>query len=183
MRPYGRCVSSPLESLPSALEALTDAVAARTGAAAVITAPSGAGKSVLLERVERRAARAGWLTGRAAPGRDESYVPYAAIRPLIEPAPAFLDSPTASIAETAHHLYRHCEALSRMRPLALFVDNAQWADRGSLRVLAQLARRTRNLPLLVVLATRPRETEGVPDVSAIFSAIAGVLGVTGTRAA
>ena len=175
MRPYRRCVSSPLESLPSALEALTDAVAARTGAAAVITAPSGAGKSVLLERVERRAARAGWLTGRAAPGRDESYVPYAAIRPLIEPAPAFLDSPTASIAETAHHLYRHCEALSRTRPLALFVDNAQWADRGSLRVLAQLARRTRNLPLLVVLATRPRETEGVPDVSAIFSAIAGVL--------
>jgi hypothetical protein len=176
-------VSSPLEPLPSALEALTDAVAARTGAAAVITAPAGAGKSVLLDRVARRAADAGWLTGRAAPGRDERFVPYSAVRALLDPAPALLDSPTASVAETAHHLFRHCAALTGRRPLALLVDNAQWADRGSLRVLAQLARSTRKLPLLIVLATRPREGDGFPDVSAIFARIAGVLPVTGTRAA
>ncbi len=149
----------------------------------MITAPPGAGKSLLLHRVERHAARAGWLTGRAVVDPSQRYVPYAAVRPLFAPAPAFLDSPTASIAETAHHLYRLCGERARTQPLALFVDNAQWADRGSLRVLAQLARATARLSLLVVIASRPRTRIGVPDVHAIFNRIDGVHTVIGSRAA
>ena len=141
----------------------------------MITAPRAAGKSALLDAVEHHAARAGWAIGRAAPERDDRYTPYAAVRPpSFDPPPALLDSPTAAIAETAHHLYRACAHRARASPLALIVDNAQSADRGSLRVLVHLARRTAELPLLVVLATRPREGSGHPDVSAIFARIAGV---------
>jgi predicted ATPase len=175
-------VSSSPDSIPSVLSPLVDAIVARKGAAAVITAPRAAGKSALLDLVERRAEGAGWATGRAAPARVDRYTPYAAVRPLFEPTPTLLDSPTAAIAETAHHLYRLCADRARATPLALFIDNAQWADRGSLRVLSQLARRTAELRLLVVLATRPREGSGHPDVSVIFGRIPGVHTVVGQTA-
>ena len=78
------------------------------------------------------------------------------------PRPALLDS----AAEIALGLYWDCASIARHAPIALFVDDAQWADRESLKVLAQLARRTRTLPLLVVVATRPHEHE------ALFAAVA-----------
>ena len=176
-------MSSSPHHIPTAFDPLVDAIVARQGAAAVITAPPAAGKSALLDLVERRAAAAGWATGRAAPVRDDRYTPYAAVRPLFDPTPALLDSRTAAIAETAHHLYRLCADRARSSPLALFVDNAQWADRGSLRVLTQLARRTAELPLLIVVATRPRESSGHPDVSVIFGRIPGVHAMIARRAA
>ena len=45
--------------------------------------------------------------------------------------------------------------LADARPLALFLDDAQWADDLSLRLLRTAARRVGELPLAVVVAARP----------------------------
>jgi DNA-binding CsgD family transcriptional regulator len=45
--------------------------------------------------------------------------------------------------------------LARVEPLAFVVDDAQWCDEPSLRVLARLAARADAMSLLVVVATRP----------------------------
>ena len=59
-----------------------------------------------------------------------------------------------------------CSELAAEQPLALIVDDAQWADRLSLEVLAYLARRVEDLPLLIVVATR----EGDPQLSLLGTA-------------
>ncbi len=54
-----------------------------------------------------------------------------------------------------HGLYWLVANLAAERPLLLAVDDAQWADEPSLRFLAYLARRVRELPVALVLAARP----------------------------
>ena len=58
-------------------------------------------------------------------------------------------------------------ALAEPRPLALCVDDAHWCDDASLRFLAHLVRRVASLPVLVVLACRPRR--GQPLVSELLA--------------
>jgi hypothetical protein len=50
----------------------------------------------------------------------------------------------------------------RARPLALLVDDAQWADEPSLAFLGFLARRLDELPVMVVLSLRPVDL-GAPE--------------------
>ncbi len=45
-----------------------------------------------------------------------------------------------------------CRTHADRTPLLLFIDDAHWADGGSLLLLLHLARRTRNLPLLIVVS-------------------------------
>lgn len=52
---------------------------------------------------------------------------------------------------------------SGRRPVALYVDDVQWADEGSLAALAYLAERCRALPLLLLGLTRPVLFEQHPD--------------------
>ena len=54
----------------------------------------------------------------------------------------------------AHSVLWLCAALADEQPLALVVDDAQWADRSSLEVLSYLARRIEDLPLLIVVGAR-----------------------------
>ena len=54
----------------------------------------------------------------------------------------------------AHSVLWLCSGLAAQRPLALVVDDAQWADAASLDVLAYLARRIEDLPLLLLVGTR-----------------------------
>jgi DNA-binding CsgD family transcriptional regulator len=56
-----------------------------------------------------------------------------------------------------HGLYWLCANLSTEGPLALVVDDLQWADGASLRFLAFLLPRISDLPALVLLAARPSE--------------------------
>ena len=55
----------------------------------------------------------------------------------------------------AHSVLWVCSALAERAPLALVVDDAQWADRPSLAVLSYLARRVEDLPLLILVAPAP----------------------------
>ena len=57
---------------------------------------------------------------------------------------------------TSRAVVDHCLALTRERPLALFVEQAHWADRSSLKVLVHLARWVSVMPLLLVLVADRR---------------------------
>lgn len=110
-------------------------------------------------------ARKGWTLHRSTRREDQRYLPYRALRDLFGDIPlGDFDTP---VAETARSVAEHCEALTAERPLALLVENAQWTDRASLKVLAHLARG--NLPLLLVLAAGPHAGESTPDLRAIFA--------------
>ena len=67
-------------------------------------------------------------------------------------------APDASFT-VLHGLYWLCANLAAERPLVLTVDDAHWADAPSLRFLAFLLPRLEELPLALVVATRP-EAEG-----------------------
>jgi DNA-binding CsgD family transcriptional regulator len=124
------------------------------GAVVVIEAPAGHGKSALLDVVDDRAREAGLAVRRAAHGPADRTVASGTVRALID---APLDGPG---------LFHACAGQA---PLALLVDDAQWADGDSLAALAHLARRARDLPLLLVVAARPSEA---------LADLAGVRGVT-----
>jgi tetratricopeptide (TPR) repeat protein len=52
-----------------------------------------------------------------------------------------------------------CGILAEQAPLLLFVDDVHWAGSGSLNILRHLARRGRNLPMLIVLTYREVELD------------------------
>jgi DNA-binding CsgD family transcriptional regulator len=56
-----------------------------------------------------------------------------------------------------HGLYWLCANLAAAGPLCLVVDDAHWADAGSLRYLAFLLTRLEELDVALVVAIRPRE--------------------------
>ena len=55
-----------------------------------------------------------------------------------------------------HGLYWLCANLAADAPLLVCVDDAQWSDEPSLSFLGFLARRLEDLPVALVLGTRPR---------------------------
>jgi hypothetical protein len=144
------------------------------GGVVVLEAAAGLGKTVLLEHAGVLAEDAGWFVRRAAPGPLEHHLPFGVIRTLLETpvreselaldgsaavAGALLvnaDAPCgdSSMMLIAHSVLAVCVQLAAERPLALIVDDAQFADRTSLAVLAYLARRVEDLPLLLVVASR-----------------------------
>ena len=75
--------------------------------------------------------------------------------PLFDPRAAIDESGEDSTYARLHGLYWLCSNLAREQPLALLIDDAQWADEASLAFLGFLARRLDELPVLLVLALRP----------------------------
>ena len=137
----------------------------------------------MLERGAALAADAGCLVRRAAPGPLERHFPFGVVRALLEgplrdaprperarllegaaaPAGRLLLNGTAPRGDAtvlvAHSVLWLCSALAEERPLALVIDDAQWADRASLEVLAYLARRLEDVPLLLA-GRRPDRRPG-----------------------
>ena len=52
---------------------------------------------------------------------------------------------------------------ARERPLLLTLDDAEWCDEHSVRLLSALARRLEGVPLLLVLGVGPRPTAACPS--------------------
>ncbi len=144
------------------------------GGVVVLEAAAGLGKSVLLEHAGVLAEDVGWLVRRATPGPLEHHLPFGVIRALLETpvreSGMALDGPAAvagsllvnasapggnsSMMRIAHSVLWVCQELAAERPLALIVDDAHFADQTSLAVLAYLARRVEDLPLLLLIASR-----------------------------
>ncbi len=165
------------------------------GGVVVLDAPAGLGKTALLERAALFAADSGCLVRRAAPGPLERHFPFGVVRALLE-APvreasgkerAQLLDGAASAAGTllldgtvpggdstmllAHSVLWLCAAIADRRPLALVVDDAQWADRSSLEVLAYLARRIDDLPLLIAVGARADDPRAASDLLSLLGGV------------
>lgn len=171
------------------IERLLAAAASGEGGLLTIEGEAGAGKTALLEAAARRGAGMEMRVLRARGGEFERDFPYGVVRQLFEPllaeprrrdellggdgasaAPVF--EPAAAPATGAdpfaiqHGLYGLVRALAEGSPLLIAVDDAQWADLASLRVLAYLGRRLdeQHAALAVTVRTgEPGEHESLLD--------------------
>jgi DNA-binding NarL/FixJ family response regulator len=150
-----------------------------------ISGEAGIGKSALLDHAAARAGEAGMLVLAARAAEHEQDVPFglvvdalddhvatfgparlASLAPELEavlPAVAAgSDTPPAAPSAIPWERFRlHralrglLEQLGRERPLALLLDDLQWADEATIELLLHLLRRPPRVPLLLVLALRP----------------------------
>jgi len=173
-----------LEVLASAVRRLSEG----TGGVIVLEAAAGLGKTALLEHAATLLGGTDCLVRRAAPGPLERHFSFGVVRALLEsplreasteerehllegaaaPAGKLLLEGTAPGADgamaVAHSVLWLCAALAEKRPLALVIDDAQWADRSSLEVLSYLARRVDDLPLLIVIGARADAPDAATDL-------------------
>ncbi|HEX3040543.1 MAG TPA: AAA family ATPase [Solirubrobacterales bacterium] len=162
------------------IERVLAAAASGEGGLLTIEGEAGAGKSALLDAAAERGA--GMTVLRARGGEFERDFPYGVVRQLFEPlladparrdellgvsaavAPVF--DPAAAPAAGGdpfaiqHGLYGVVLALAETAPLLILVDDAQWADPASLRVLAYLGRRIDGQSAALVAAVRCGEPGG-----------------------
>ena len=146
------------------------------GGLVVIEGPGGIGKTALLLAAASEARAHGMGVGAARASELERAFAFGVTRQLLEPAAAGpgaesllagaagLSRPVFELTEpdggerslsVLHGLYWLCANLAERAPLLLAVDDAQWADAASLEFLAYLARRVGDLPLALIVATRP----------------------------
>src|SRR5690242_2163107 len=165
------------------LDTATIRAAAGTGSVTLISGPPGIGKSSLLNAAREAVTAAGVTVFTARGGELEQEYPYGIMRQLFEGALRTADDATREMLlagparpaavllgaeyETApgdppaleHAFYWLALNVADTRPIALLVDDVHWADRPSLRSLIYLARRTADLPVMLVVTTRPVDGE------------------------
>jgi len=82
------------------------------------------------------------------------------------PAEASLSSTVDPSFAILHGLYWMCANLAGSKPVCMVIDDAHWADAPSLRFLAFLLTRLEELPIALIVATRPREAGTDADLLA-----------------
>ncbi|RPF37346.1 LuxR family transcriptional regulator [Streptomyces sp. TLI_185] len=149
---------------------LADAAAGR-GGALLIHGTAGVGKSALLRSVGAEGTEGGFTVLSTAGVETELWLPFAALQLLLQPAAdgigklpyphrsALVDAFSAT--QTEPHIFRVALAVLELlaeeadrQPLLLLIDDLQWIDSSSRDVLRFVARRIRDLPVLVVAASR-----------------------------
>ncbi|EID13352.1 BTAD domain-containing putative transcriptional regulator [Mycolicibacterium phlei] len=161
--------------------AAADEVLARVAGGAtrwmVLSGPPGIGKTRLAEEISQRAGAAGgdvvWVS---CP--DEGLTPpwwpmRQLVRALGGDADTVLEVPGNADPDTARFLvYERIQALleSAPRPLAVVIDDAQWADSTSASCLAYIAGALRDRPVLVLVTVR--DGEHSVEVARLLSTIA-----------
>ncbi len=169
--------STELDRITAALAA----AAAGTGRTLVIEGQAGIGKTHLVRAARAMAKERGFGRLQATGDELESAMAWGVVRQMVERSiarysgevrDAIVAGPTgkalealnaapageagdAEIARTLHQLWWVAVDLSSTRPLLITVDDAQWSDLPSLRFLSYLSRRVADLPILLVVATRP----------------------------
>ncbi|MFJ6669868.1 AAA family ATPase [Actinosynnema sp. NPDC091369] len=162
------------------ITAALDSAVAGEGRVVVIEGRAGIGKTRLVQDTRALAKQRGFGRLQAVGDVLESAMAWGVVRQLVErsvsryrgevrekilagPSGAALraldgaaaDPSEAELARTLHALWWVAVDLSATRPLLITVDDAQWADLSSARFLAYLSRRIADLPIALVVATRP----------------------------
>ncbi|MEU2347284.1 BTAD domain-containing putative transcriptional regulator [Modestobacter sp. NPDC049651] len=158
---------------------LADVTAGRTRWL-LLCGPAGIGKSRLAQEAAARVVAAGGREVWVRCPDDEGTPAWWPLRPavralgadpdevLVPPAGVDADAARFAVYDRVHRLV--AAAADPGRPLALVVDDAQWADRTTLRCLASLAGTLRDVPVLVVLTVR--DGEAGPAVADLVAATA-----------
>ena len=163
------------------LDRLLQAAANGAGQVALLLGESGVGKSRLALEIADRAAAAGMIVVQGRAAADEGCPPYWPFRQVLRglsavgPAAANreqafapdLDAPdfNATIGSSTPLAARrfamfeavtdHLAATASARGLVVLIDDLQWADAGSLHLLAHLAGRIGCARVLIVATCRP----------------------------
>ncbi|MFE2424283.1 ATP-binding protein [Streptomyces hokutonensis] len=154
---------------------LADAADGR-GGALLMHGPAGVGKSALLRAVGADGTEGGFKVLSAAGVETELWLPFAALQLLLRPVAHGIEKlPTPhrtalvdafSATQTEPHIFRVALAVLELladeadrQPLLLIVDDLQWIDAPSRDVLRFVARRTRDLPVLIIAASRVRSPD------------------------
>jgi DNA-binding CsgD family transcriptional regulator len=156
------------------------------GSIVTIVGRPGEGKTTLLEAARAMAKAQGLHVCRARGSDMERGFAFGVVRQLLESeivalepkartelfrGPAEIARSVFGIASTRlpespfsviHGLYWVLAAIAARDPLMLAIDDLHWADETSLELLAYLRGRIDDLPILVVLATRPSEVDPGP---------------------
>src|SRR5215212_9409622 len=171
----------------AALGAVLDSVRAGMGRLVAVQGEAGIGKTALLGAMARMAVRSDVGVLRARGSELERDAPYGVALQLFErhvglmrpdargrafrgaarlAAPLFDAAPAeaAKPMSLLHGLYWLASNLAESRPLVLIVDDAAWADRSSLTWMHYLAQRIEELPVVLLLASRPREPGAAHDL-------------------
>jgi DNA-binding CsgD family transcriptional regulator len=180
---------SPLLEREDALEQLSvlaRAAAGGRGAIVAIRGRPGEGKTTLLAAACGLSEEHGLRVFRARGSELEGDFAFGVVRQLLEPeiVALALEEETALFEGAAglgrsvfglqsdqlpespfavmHGLYCVLAGLAARGPLLLAVDDLHWSDRTTLELLAFMCGRIDDLPILVVLATRPPARDGTP---------------------
>jgi DNA-binding SARP family transcriptional activator/tetratricopeptide (TPR) repeat protein len=142
------------------LDGLAEAARAGHGAVVFVSGAAGMGKTALLDAWAARERAGGMRVTRATAGKAEQGFGFAVARQLLDRLAADIAAPPPAAVgdepphEILHSLYRLVVRACDDGPLAMLVDDAQWADPPSARWLDYLARRIAGLPVLLVVAAR-----------------------------
>lgn len=196
-RAMGAAVTAALLERGPEIERLESAIAAAVGGAGTVVAlegEAGIGKTALLAHARRSAAEAGTRVLAARGGELERDFAFGVVRQLFERplsdagdadrerwlagsaglAAGVVAAPVPDRAEPAsdpgavlHGLYWLTANLSLSAPLLIAVDDAHWADDGSIAFLSYLARRVDELAVVIVYASRVGEgaADALPAVA------------------
>jgi DNA-binding NarL/FixJ family response regulator len=102
----------------------------------------------------------------AGPARLAALLFDAELAEAVPAVPAVPPGPDAGFA-MLNALYRLTSNLARRTPLALLVDDAHLSDAASLRFFSYLAGRLENLPVMLLLASRPSAEPGNGSVRSL----------------
>ncbi len=162
------------------IEAALDSAMAGEGRVVVIEGRAGIGKTRLVQETRALAKARNFGRLQAVGDALEGAMAWGVVRQMVERSVSrysgetrqkILDGPSgaalgaldgaaadpseAELARTLHALWWVAVDLSSTRPLLITVDDAQWADLSSLQFLVYLSRRIADLPIALVVATRP----------------------------
>jgi DNA-binding CsgD family transcriptional regulator len=158
------------------------------GGLTVIEGPAGIGKTSLMQEALVQAERAGMQALAARGSELEREYAFGVLRQALERPLAELGAdrdevtaghaahalalfdparPAPSSESLLHGVYWLVANLAERRPVVLAVDDAQWADESSVLALAYLARRVHQLPVAIVVCTRPLDSEAGSALGAL----------------
>ncbi len=168
---------------------------APAGSVLVIEGEPGIGKTTLWAEAVRRAGLAGWQVLSCRPVPSDAGLPYVGLTDLLQPIPAgaFASLPAPQRRPLEVALLREESGAGDLEPRAvgtgltallgalagagrvlLAVDDAQWLDPASARLLAFALRRLEERPVRLVVAVRIEEQPG--QRAGAFAAIEASLG-------